>query len=414
MAIRRSSAFLSAIRSGTRAMSTRPEPAMATSMTDIGTRRIFDDDHDLLRDAVRKFFQNEAVPNNDQYERDGQVSRDLWLKAGENGLLGIPIPEEYGGPGGDYLGATIMQEEQAYANLMGLGFAIHSDIVLPYILHYGTEDQKQKYLPACCSGEKVAAIAMTEPGAGSDLQGVGTTAVKDGEDWILNGSKVFISNGQLSDVVVVVAKTDLQAKRAAHGLSLFLVDADTAGFTKGKNLRKMGLKAQDTSELFFEDCRVPSSALLGEVNKGFYYLMNELPQERLLLGAMGVAHAEAMYEWTRDYVKDRKAFGGNLSNLQTIRHSLAEMKTSISVARAFVDQCIELHQDQRLTQEMASMAKYWCTELEHKTADMGVQLHGGWGYMLEYPIARAFVDARVQRIYGGSNEVMKELIARSI
>ncbi|EDQ84891.1 uncharacterized protein MONBRDRAFT_35315 [Monosiga brevicollis MX1] len=395
-------------------MSMRPEPSMSALLNDVGTRRIFNEDHDMMRESVRKFFENDVVPYHEAWEKEGQVPRAIWEKAGENGLLGIPIPEEYGGPGLDVYGAAIMWEEQAYAGCYGPGYAIHSDIVLPYVLHYGTEEQKHKYLPGACAGTQIAAIGMTEPGAGSDLQGISTTAVKDGDHWVINGSKVFISNGQMCDYVIVVAKTDLEAKRAAHGLSLFLVDAGTAGFTKGANLDKMGLKAQDTSELFFDDCRVPESAILGEVNKGFYYLMSELPQERLLLGVMATAHAEAMYEWTRAYINDRKAFGGTLANLQTVRHTMAELKTSIAVARAFTDQCIQLHAEGRLTQEMASMSKYWCTELEGKVADVCVQLHGGWGYMSEYKISRAFTDARVQRIYGGANEIMKELISRSV
>ncbi|EGD81838.1 long-chain specific acyl-CoA dehydrogenase [Salpingoeca rosetta] len=392
----------------------RPEPSMADRLDALGTRRIFTEEHDMMREMARKFFQERIAPHHDAWEKEGMVSRDAWTEAGELGLLGITIPEEYGGPGADVQSAAVMWEEQAYAGLFGPGYAIHSDIVLPYIHHYGTEEQKQKYLPDACAGKCITAIAMTEPGAGSDLQGVSTTAIKDGDEWVLNGSKVFISNGQLSDAVVVVAKTDLEAKRAAHGLSLFIVDAGTPGFSKGKNLHKMGLKAQDTSELFFEDCRVPESALLGQLNKGFYHLMTELPQERLLLGVMAVAHAEACYEWTREYINERKAFSGTLANLQTVRHKMAELKTDIAVCRAFADQCILLHSEGRLNTEMASMVKYWCTDLESRVADACVQLHGGYGYMWEYPVCRAYVDARVQRIYGGANEIMKELISRSV
>jgi alkylation response protein AidB-like acyl-CoA dehydrogenase len=303
-------------------------------------------------------------------------------------------------------------QEQSYAGTTGPGWALHSEIVCPYILNYGTDEQKQEYLPKLCSGEYISAIAMTEPGAGSDLQGMKTTAIKDGDDYILNGSKVFITNGWLADLVIVCAKTD--PTKGAKGISLFLVEAGTPGFTKGKKLKKMGMKAQDTAELFFEDVRLPKSALLGKEGAGFMYLMEELPQERLLIADMGVAAAEACYEWTRDYVKQRKAFGKTLSNLQTIQHKLAEMKTDIDDGRTFADHCLELHAAGKLDNGMASMAKYWLTDLQNKVADDCVQLHGGWGYMWEYPVCRAYVDGRVQSIYGGSNEIMKELIARSI
>eukprot|EP00055_Hartaetosiga_balthica_P003162 m.6722 g.6722 ORF g.6722 m.6722 type:complete len:430 (+) comp2643_c0_seq1:24-1313(+) len=397
-----------------RFLSTREEPCQSEKLTDIGTRRIFDSDHDMVRETARKFFHESVIPFHPQWEEEGIVPRSLWKEAGTLGLLGIPIPEEYGGPGFDTLSAAVMWEEQGYSGCFGPGFSIHSDIVLPYILHHGTEEQKQKYLPGACAGTTISAIAMTEPGAGSDLQGISTTAIRDGDEWVINGSKTFISNGQLADVVVVVAKTDLNAKRAAHGLSLFLVDGGTSGFSRGSNLKKMGLKAQDTSELFFDNCRIPINALLGEENKGFYHLMQELPQERLLLGAMGVAHAESLFEVTRDYINNRDAFGGKLFDLQTVRHKMAELKTEISVARAFMDQCIVLHQEKRLTPQMASMAKLHSTELESRVADACVQLHGGYGYMSEYFVSRGYVDARVQRIYGGANEVMKELISRSI
>jgi len=279
-------------------------------------------------------------------------------------------------------------------------------------VHYGTEEQKNEYLPKLCSGESISAIAMTEPGAGSDLQGMRTSAVKDGDDYILNGSKVFITNGWLADLVIVCAKTDPAA--GAKGISLFLVDANLPGFKKGKKLKKMGMKAQDTAELFFEDVRVPKSALLGKEGMGFIYLMKELPQERLLIADMGISAAEACYEWTRAYINERKAFGSTLSKLQTIQHKMAEMKTEIVVGRNFADNCLKLHAAGKLDNETASMAKYWLTDLQNKVANDCVQLHGGWGYMWEYPVARAFVDGRVQPIYGGTNEIMKELIARSI
>lgn len=328
-------------------------------------------------------------------------------------MLCVTMPEEYGGMGLDVLYAAVGWEEQSYANTTGPGFFLHSEIAAPYILHYGTSEQKARYLPKMISGETIAAIAMTEPGAGSDLQGMRTTAIKDGDDYIINGSKTYITNGYMCDVVIVCAKTNPNVK-GSKGISLFLVDADTPGFKKGKKLKKLGMKAQDTSELFFEDCRVPKSALLGEEGKGFAYLMNELPQERLLVGEMALASAEACYEWTRAFVKDRKAFGSTISSLQTVRHRLASMKTEICIGRTFADNCLKLHREGRLDNTTASMAKYWLTDLQSKVADECVQLHGGAGYMWEYNVSKAFADGRVSRIYAGSNEIMKELIARGI
>jgi len=383
-------------------------------MLDIGLRRIFNEDHDLLRENVRRFMKEEVVPHHDQWGKDGQVSREIWEKAGTNGLLGVNSPEEMGGIGADFLSSMIVFEEQTYCNCSGPGWALSSDIIMPYITHYGTQEQIDKFIPAMTAGKCIGAIGMTEPGAGSDLQGIRTNAKKDGDDYILNGSKVFITNGYMSDVVVVVAITNPKAKSAAHGISLFLVEAGMEGFIKGRKLNKMGLKAQDTSELFFEDVRLPKSALLGEEGKGFFYLMNELPQERLLIAVHSMAACEFLFEETRKYVKERKAFGKTLSKLQTIQHKLAEMKTEISVTRAFVDQCLEIHNTRGLDSSTASMAKYWVSDLQNRIAYECVQLHGGWGYMMEYPVAKAYVDARVQPIYGGSNEIMKELIARQI
>ncbi|XP_059154751.1 long-chain specific acyl-CoA dehydrogenase, mitochondrial-like [Physella acuta] len=394
--------------------SSRLDPCQSGSMLDIGTRRIFNEDHDIFRQTARRFFQEEIIPNHDKWENDGQVSRECWEKAGAMGLLGVDTPESHGGLGGDFLMAAIVIEEQGYSNCSGPGWALHSHIVMPYISHYGNKEQIEKFLPQMTAGKCIGAIAMTEPGAGSDLQGVKTNAKKDGSDYILNGSKVFITNGFMSDVVIVVAVTNPQAKSIAHGTSLFLVEEGMKGFKKGKKLKKMGLKAQDTAELFFEDVRLPKSALLGEENKGFYYLMNELPQERLLISTMGLANCEFMFEETRKYVKERKAFGKTLSKLQVIQHKLAEMKTEIAVTRAFMDRCLELHNVNKLDGSTASMSKYWVSELQNKIAYQCVQLHGGWGYMMEYPIAKAYLDARVQPIYGGSNEIMKELIARQI
>ena len=284
----------------------------------------------------------------------------------------------------------------------------------PYIVHYGTAEQQERYLPAMTAGECVASVGMTEPDAGSDLQGMRTTAKRDGDDWIINGSKIYITNGWLTDCCIVCAKTKPDAKRAAHGISLFLVDADTKGFHKGRKLKKLGLKAQDTAELFFEDVRVPGSALLGKENGGFYQLMEQLPQERLVIAVHSAAHCEAMFEETRDWVRQRKAFGRTVADLQTVQHKLAELKTSIAVCRAFIDQCLELHTNHKLDGSMASMAKYWATDLENKVAADCLQLHGGWGFMWETQIAKSYADSRVQTIYGGTNEIMKELIARDI
>lgn len=383
-------------------------------MSDIGSRKIFNSDHDMFRESVRKFFDQEVKPYHSQWEKDGQVSREVWLKAGEQGLLGVGTSAEHGGIGGDWLDASIVLEEQGYSNCTGPGYAMHSDIVMPYISHYGTPEQIERILPDMTAGKKIGALAMTEPGAGSDLQGVRTTAVKDGDDYILNGSKVFITNGFMCDVVIVVAITNPTAKSPAHGISLFLVEEGMPGFRKGQKLQKMGMKAQDTSELFFEDVRLPKSALLGKENGGFYQLMQELPQERLLIGVMAMANCEWAFEETREYLINRKAFGKTLSNLQTIQHRLAAMKTEIAVNRAFTDQCIELHNAGKLDGGMASMNKYWISDLQNRIAYECVQLHGGWGYMWEYPICKSYVDAKVQTIYGGSNEIMRELIARQI
>lgn len=396
------------------ASSGRPETSSAKSLMDIGTRRIFNEDHDLFRQNVRRFFQEEVVPYHKEWEKAGQVSREVWEKAGEQGLLGVMTPEEHGGIGGDLFSAAVTWEEQMYCNCTGPGFALHSDIVMPYIVNYCSKEQIKHFIPKMTAGKCIAAIAMTEPGAGSDLQGVRTYAKKDGSDWILNGNKVFITNGWMADLVVVVTVTNREAKTAAHGISLFLVEEGMKGFHKGRKLEKIGLKAQDTAELFFEDVRLPADALLGELNKGFYYLMNELPQERLLIADMAIASCEFMFEETRNYVMQRKAFSKTVAHLQTVQHKLAELKTEICVGRAFLDSCLQLHAEKALDPATASMAKYWASDLQNRVATQCLQLHGGWGYMWEYPIAKAFVDSRVQPIYGGTNEIMKELIARTI
>merc|ERR1712159_249061 len=318
----------------------RMEPAMADNLMEIGTRRIFDEDHDAFREMVRKWIANEVVPHHSKWEETGIVPREIWESAGENGLLGCQTPDEFGGIGADRLYAAIVWEEQSYSNCSGPGFALHSDICMPYITNFGTKEQKERFLPEMTAGRCISAIAMTEPGAGSDLQGIRTIAKRDGDDWILNGSKTFITNGWLSDLVIVVAITNPTAKKAAHGISLFLIEDGMEGFNKGKILKKVGLKGQDTAELFFEDLRVPASAVLGGeagVNRGFGMLMGELPRERLLIGVQAAATMEAAFEFTREYVNERKAFGKTISNLQTIQHKLAEVKTDAAVARCFTD-----------------------------------------------------------------------------
>ncbi|MDP3846391.1 MAG: acyl-CoA dehydrogenase family protein [Pseudomonas sp.] len=375
-------------------------------------RTIFSSEHEQFRESVRKFLEQEAVPFHAQWEKDGHIDRALWNKAGDAGMLCSHIPEEYGGMAADFLFSTVVIEEISRLGLSGIGFSLHSDIVAPYILHYGSEALKLKYLPKLVSGEMVTAIAMTEPGAGSDLQGVKTTAVLDGDEYVINGSKTFITNGFLADLVVVVAKTD--PKAGAKGTSLFLVEANAPGFTKGKRLEKVGMKAQDTSELFFQDVRIPKENLLGQAGMGFAYLMQELPQERLTVGVGALASAEAALRWTLDYTRERKAFGKPVADFQNTRFKLAEIATEVQIGRVFVDKCLELHLQGKLDVPTAAMLKYWGTDLQCKVLDECVQLHGGYGYMWEYPVARAWADARVQRIYAGTNEIMKEIIARSL
>jgi acyl-CoA dehydrogenase len=322
------------------------------------------------------------------------------------------MPEQYGGSEADKRYSVVLMEEGARVNATGLGFGLHSEIVAPYLLHYGNDHIKQTYLPKMASGEMIGAIAMTEPGAGSDLQGIRTSAVRDGDEYLIDGSKIFITNGWHCDLVIVVAKTD--ATRGAKGTSLFVVDTSMPGFTKGKPLKKAGMKAQDTAELFFDKVRVPAGNLLGEENNGFIYLMQELPWERLQIAIGAIASAEAALEWTKRYCHERKAFGQELMQFQNTRFTLAELTTEVQIGRVFVDRCIELLLENQLDASTASMAKYWCSDLQFKVMDACVQLHGGYGYMWEYPIARAWADARVQRIYGGTNEIMKELISRTL
>ncbi|GAA4650146.1 acyl-CoA dehydrogenase family protein [Kistimonas scapharcae] len=375
-------------------------------------RTVYEPEHEMFRDSVRRFLEKEAVPFHGGWEKAGQIDRALWKKAGEQGFLCPTVPETFGGVDADFRYNAIVDEEIARLGLTGIGFGLHSDIVAPYLIHHGSEYLKNKYLPGMVGGEIVTAIAMTEPAAGSDLQGVKTTAIPDGDDYLINGSKTFITNGQLADMVIVVCKTD--PTEGASGTSLFVVEAGMEGFSKGKNLEKIGMKAQDTSELFFQDVRVPKENLLGKVGMGFAYLMQELPQERLSVGINAVANAEAALEWTMEYVREREAFGKALAKFQNTRFKLAELATEVSVARTFLDRCLQLHVEGNLDVPTAAQVKLWCTDMQCRVLDECLQLHGGYGYMWEYPIARAWADARVQRIYAGTNEIMKEIIARSL
>lgn len=375
-------------------------------------RSLFTEEHDMLRASARRFMEKEVAPNHARWEEQGYVDRSLWTQAGAAGFLCASMPEEYGGSGADIRYSVVLMEEQFRIGATGPGFGLHSEIVAPYLLHHGSEYLKSHYLPRMATGEMISAIAMTEPGTGSDLQGVKTTAVRDGEGYVLNGSKTFITNGWNCDLVIVVAKTDPAA--GSRGMSLFVVDTTMPGFTKGKRLHKMGMSAQDTSELFFDNVRVPVSNLIGEEGRGFAYLMQELPWERLQIALTAVAAAQAALEWTLEYTRERRAFGKAVADFQTVAHRLAEIKTEIAVGQVFIDRCIALKLEDKLDAETASMAKYWASEMQFKALDQCVQLFGGYGYMHEYPIARAWADARVQRIYGGTNEIMKELISRSL
>nr|ACO11991.1 Long-chain specific acyl-CoA dehydrogenase, mitochondrial precursor [Lepeophtheirus salmonis] len=393
----------------------RIPPSMMGTLMDVGSRRIFNQESDMFRESVRRFMKEKLVPAYDTgFGGTGIPTKEIWKEFGDMGLLGVGISSEKGGFDGSFTDASIIHEEQIYCNCTAPAVLIHSGIVMPYIANYGTKEQIERYMPPMVAGELIGALGMTEPGAGSDLQGIRTSAKADGDDFILNGSKVFITNGIVADLCIVVAVTDPNARSKAHGLSLFLVPSDAPGYSKGCNLKKIGCHNQDTAELFFEDVRLPKSALLGKFNGGFYHLMEELPQERLGIAVIAAAHAEWMYEETKDYINQRQAFGKSLSHLPTVRFKMAELKTKIAVMRAFVDECLIMHEHKKCNQEMASMAKYAATDLENEVATECVQLHGGWGYMYETPIARAFIDSRVQPIYGGSNEIMKELISRSV
>jgi len=378
-------------------------------------RSLYTEEQEMFRQSFREFVQKEIVPHHADWEKAQMVSRESWLAFGNAGYLCMQVDEQYGGLGiKDFRYNAIITEEISRTGCAaeGVGYPLHSDIVCPYIEHYATEAAKQKYLPKAVSGEWILAIAMTEPGAGSDLQGIKASAVKKGDKYVLNGSKTFITNGYLADVVVVAAKTD--PTKGAKGISLFIVESGYPGFTKGKPFEKIGLHAQDTCELFFDQVEVPAENLLGNEGEGFKYLMTELSQERLVVALSAIAGAEGTLERTVQYTKERVAFGKPISELQNTRFKMAELATEITVGRAFIDRCVELHLENQLDQSTASMAKYWLTDLQSKVADECLQLHGGYGYIWEYPVARAWADARVQRIYAGTNEIMKELIARSL
>jgi len=377
-------------------------------------RDLYDADHEAFRATCRAFLDKHVVPFHKQWEADGIVDRGIWLEAGKQGLLGLDVPEEYGGGGvHDFRYNAVLSEEVVRARASGVGFTLHNEVVAPYLLKLTTEEQKQRWLPKFCTGETITAIAMSEPGAGSDLQGITTTAVRDGDDYVVNGQKTFITNGIHSDLVIVVVKTDPDAK-AAYGLSLLVVERGMPGFERGRNLDKIGLKAQDTAELFFTDVRVPAANLLGEQNRGFFHLMDNLPQERLAIAVGAVAACERVLEQTLAYCRDRKAFGRPIGSFQHSRFVLAELATEVQIARVFVDRCIIELNAGKLSITDAAMAKWWTTELQLRVVDAGVQLHGGYGYMLEYPIAQAYLDSRVQTIYGGTTEIMKEIIGRSL
>ena len=375
-------------------------------------RTLFQEDHDIFRASARKFAETRIAPFHDQWEKDGQVPREIWREAGENGFLCCTVPEEYGGLGVDFMFSAIFCEEIARVGATGPAFHLHSEIVAPYLIHYGTEEQKKKWLPKLVSGEVISAVAMTEPGAGSDLQNMKTTAITDGDDYVINGQKVFISNGQLADLVVLACKTDPSA--GGKGVSLILVEGDRAGFERGRNLEKIGYKAQDTSELFFNDVRVPKSNLLGVEGRGFKQLMEQLAQERLVIALRSVAVIEAALEWTVEYTMGRGAFGQKISDFQNTRFKLAEVKAQAVMLRAFVDRCLEDHMKGELTANTAAIAKLQSTEILCQVLDECVQLHGGFGYMWEYPIARAWADNRMTRIAGGTSEIMKQIIANDL
>ncbi|GAA2381137.1 acyl-CoA dehydrogenase family protein [Dactylosporangium salmoneum] len=376
-------------------------------------QHLYEAEHHAFRDLCREFLAREAVPHNDEWEKAGIVDREVWRKAGRAGLLGTDVDEEYGGGGQkDFRFNAVLVEEIVAAGASGLGFGLHNDVVAPYLTDLTTPDQRKRWLPGFCSGDIVTAIAMSEPGAGSDLAGIRTSAVRDGDSWVLNGQKTFITNGEMADLVIVVAKTD--PSKGAHGISLFAVETGTPGFTRGRRLEKVGLKANDTAELFFDDCRLPADHLIGQENAGFYHLMANLPRERLGIAVAAVAAAEHILGITLEYARTREAFGRPIGKFQHNRFLLAELDTEVTIARTFLNHCIVEHNAGRLSVTDAAKAKWWTTELQNKVADRCVQLHGGYGFMLEYPVAKAWLNSRVQTIYGGTTEIMKEIIGRGL
>ena len=376
-------------------------------------RTLFEPEHELFRESFRAFLDRHVAPYHDEWEKAKIVDRGLWLEAGKQGFLGMAAPEEYGGGGNpDFRYNTIITEEVTRGRYSGIGFGLHNDVVAPYLLALCNDEQKQRWLPKFCTGELITAIAMTEPGTGSDLQGIKTRAVKQGDHYVLNGSKTFITNGINSDLVIVVAQTD--PDKGAQGFSLLAVERGMEGFERGRHLDKIGLDAQDTAELSFTDVHVPAENLLGEEGMGFIYLMNNLPQERISIAIMAAAAMESVLEATLQYTKERKAFGKPIGSFQNSRFVLAELATEATVVRIMVDEFLALHLEEKLTAEQAAMAKWYSTEKQVYLIDRCLQLHGGYGYMREYPVARAYLDARVQTIYGGTTEIMKEIIGRGL
>ncbi|QYC38432.1 Acyl-CoA dehydrogenase [Nonomuraea coxensis DSM 45129] len=376
-------------------------------------RDLFDEEHLLFRETVREFLAREVVPHHARWEKEGIVPREVWKQAGELGMFGFSVPEEYGGAGvKDFRYNAVIVEEIIRHGASGLGFSLHNDVMAPYVVDLTNDEQKQRWLPGFVSGELITAIAMSEPGAGSDLQGIRTTAVREGDHYVINGQKTFITNGINADLVVVVTKTDPAAR--ARGTTLIVVERGTEGFQRGRNLDKVGMKAQDTAELFFENVRVPVANRLGpNEGEGFFQLMHNLPQERLSIAVAAVASAESVLEQTVEYCRSRQAFGRNIGSFQNTRFVLAELATETDIARTYVDTCIRALNAGKLTAVDAAKAKWWTTELQNKVIDRCLQLHGGYGYMTEYPVARAWLDSRVQTIYGGTTEIMKEIIGRS-
>jgi alkylation response protein AidB-like acyl-CoA dehydrogenase len=376
-------------------------------------QHLYEPVHEEFRGLCREFMAREAIPYHADWEKAGLVDREVWRKAGAAGLLGINVDEEYGGGGqADFRFNAVLGEEIIRAHCSGLGFGLHNDVIQPYLTELTTEDQRKRWLPGFCTGDIITAIAMSEPGAGSDLAGVRTTAIRDGDTYVLNGQKTFITNGEHADLVIVVAKT--ATDQGAHGVSLIVVERGTPGFTRGRRLEKVGLKANDTAELFFDDCRVPADNLIGTENHGFYHLMANLPRERLSIAVGAVRAAEVILELTLEYARGRQAFGRAIGSFQHNRFLLAEMDTEVTIARTVINHCVREFNAGRLTVTDAAKAKWWTTELQTKVADRCVQLHGGYGYMMEYPVAKAWLDSRVQTIYGGTTEIMKEIIGRGL